>query len=219
MSEKRQSVPVIVTGPDPAGRYACFQRLLADLRVRVERDCASIDESLVEHVEGEGHAGVVVLSGRLQGLSEDLTLLVRNARQRLPEWPVLVVSQPPPLTLAQIAGWLAFGSSVDLAAAVLVAASGGWVSDRVASLASRKAGGVAMLLPFDGNTSPGLLALTSREREVLSLMAQGLSNPDIARALEIATDTVKAHVKHIMTKLNVRDRTAAAVLATQARIA
>jgi DNA-binding NarL/FixJ family response regulator len=57
--------------------------------------------------------------------------------------------------------------------------------------------------------------LTSREVEVLRLVAQGLSNRDIAAALVISPGTAKIHVEHILGKLNVSDRTQAAVLAAK----
>ena len=51
--------------------------------------------------------------------------------------------------------------------------------------------------------------LTSRERDVLAKISQGLSNKRIARALEISPETVKSHVKHIFLKLEVSTRTQA----------
>jgi NarL family two-component system response regulator LiaR len=58
--------------------------------------------------------------------------------------------------------------------------------------------------------------LTPREREVLGLMGQGLSNKRIARALGVSEKTVKSHVGHVLAKLGVADRTQAAVLAVRA---
>lgn len=57
--------------------------------------------------------------------------------------------------------------------------------------------------------------LTPRELEVLEMIAQGLSNKDIAAALSITEFTVKFHVKSILHKLNVSDRTHAAISALQ----
>ena len=57
--------------------------------------------------------------------------------------------------------------------------------------------------------------LTMREKEVLQLIVNGLSNKEIAHRLNITLRTVKAHVSSILTKLNVSDRTQAAVLAIQ----
>jgi two-component system, NarL family, response regulator LiaR len=56
-------------------------------------------------------------------------------------------------------------------------------------------------------------ALTERESEVLRLLAQGQSNKEIAQTLQIVEDTVKTHVKHILSKLGVQSRTQAALCA------
>jgi DNA-binding NarL/FixJ family response regulator len=62
--------------------------------------------------------------------------------------------------------------------------------------------------------SPATLdALTSREREVLRLIAQGMSNTEISDTLVIAAETTKTHVKRILAKLGLRDRAQAVVIA------
>ena len=57
--------------------------------------------------------------------------------------------------------------------------------------------------------------LTQRESEVLRQMAQGLTNKEIAKMLEISYETVKEHVQHILRKIGVTDRTQAAVWAVR----
>jgi DNA-binding NarL/FixJ family response regulator len=61
----------------------------------------------------------------------------------------------------------------------------------------------------------GARALTGRERQVLSLVAQGRSNREIARALGVAEKTVKTHVSSVLAKLGVQDRTQAALYAVR----
>ena len=61
-------------------------------------------------------------------------------------------------------------------------------------------------------------SLTPREIEVLTLLSQGQTNPQIAQNLEVSRGTVKIHVQHIISKLGVSDRTQAAVRAIEAGI-
>jgi DNA-binding NarL/FixJ family response regulator len=69
------------------------------------------------------------------------------------------------------------------------------------------------------SASPLLAALTDREREMTTLVADGMSNTEIARQLTLSPLTVKTHVNHAMTKLGARDRAQLVVLAYQTGLA
>ena len=64
---------------------------------------------------------------------------------------------------------------------------------------------------IEGHDATG--ELSAREKEVLQMMAKGLSNPEIGRVLDITAETAKAHIKHIFAKMNVCDRVEAVSLA------
>lgn len=76
----------------------------------------------------------------------------------------------------------------------------------------------AFLQQIESTLTPSALeALTERERETLELLAEGLTNQQIAEALFISPNTVKRHLKAVFEKLNVNNRAAAAAVLTRGR--
>jgi DNA-binding NarL/FixJ family response regulator len=102
-------------------------------------------------------------------------------------------------------------------------------ADRLLDAVRAAAGGEALLAPSvtrrlieqfvraapqtPGAIPAGLQELTSRELDVLRLMARGLSNAEIAAELVLGENTIKTHVAHVLSKLGLRDRVQAVVLA------
>jgi predicted ATPase/DNA-binding CsgD family transcriptional regulator len=84
-------------------------------------------------------------------------------------------------------------------------------SARNASLAVEVSSALTLTRSETSEASPSLddLGLTLREREVLQMMAAGMSNQDIASALFVSLGTIKVHVTHILAKLDVKSRAAA----------
>jgi DNA-binding NarL/FixJ family response regulator len=72
--------------------------------------------------------------------------------------------------------------------------------------------------PAPPKAAAGLAELTEREREVLALVARGLSNAELAETLRVSLPTAKTHVSRILTKLGARDRTQLVILAYQSGI-
>jgi DNA-binding NarL/FixJ family response regulator len=71
----------------------------------------------------------------------------------------------------------------------------------------------ARLRPRQPTQPDGLAVLTARETEILGLVAEGLSNAEIAERLVLSDETVKTHVSHVLRKLGLRDRAQAVVIA------
>ena len=134
----------------------------------------------------------------------------------LPNMPVMMFSSfDNPTYVARAvalgaAGYLSKSASrKEIIDAIHVAASGDtiWSREELRRVSGALA---APRSPADGD-----IPLTKRESEVLKQLALGLSNKEIAQALDISYETVKEHVQHILRKIGVSDRTQAAVWAVR----
>jgi DNA-binding NarL/FixJ family response regulator len=117
-------------------------------------------------------------------------------------------------------GYVLKGASGDeIAAALVTVAAGGAVFGAGVArqlLASAARATATASQPWPG--TPGITTpLTDRESEILGLLADGLSNPQIARSLGLSLKTVQNYVSRVLDKLQVADRTQAALLARRFR--
>lgn len=146
-------------------------------------------------------------------------------RERWPEIPVLVLTTFDDdanlfgALKAGAAGYLLKDvSSETLISAIQAAARG--ESFLQSTVTGRVVAAFARLMESGGPRAEALvLPLSPREREIVSLLGSGASNKEIADRLNLAEGTVKNHVTSILTKLDVRDRTQAAIRARQLGIA
>jgi DNA-binding NarL/FixJ family response regulator len=101
----------------------------------------------------------------------------------------------------------------DLIAAIRIVADGDAIV--APSVTRRLLDRFATKLPSvrESGPPPGLESLTDRERQVLSQVARGLSNAEIARELVVSETTIKTHVGNVLSKLGLRDRVQAVVYA------
>jgi len=196
------------------------------LRVRLEREPeleivaeAKDGETAIEMVKSHS-LNIVVLDIGLPGLGG--VDAYRQIRQLAPNLPVLVLTSHTQKALINriievgAQGYCLKGApSQTLILAIQSVAAGASWWDSAATTEIRAA--------FENNSSATLgkhlensaPVLTRREQEILALIADGKTNQEIAEMLYIAPGTVRVHVHAILQKLDVRDRTQAAVIAIQ----
>lgn len=140
---------------------------------------------------------------------------IRRIEHELPGLPILVLSSSKSSHHAQAclrAG--ATGYCLSDAPLSRLALAIGSVSDGAAWIDPELSAPVLRPVPFRLQSSGNVareLPLTERELQVLRLIAEGMSNLEIAAELVLSPETIKTHIKHIMEKLAVNDRTLAAV--------
>ena len=194
------------------------------MRVVIAEDQVLLREGLRRLFEDAGHAVV--------GAVEDADQLHAAVGEHKPDLAVVDVRMPPSFTDEGIraaqwirdthpdVGVLVLSQHVESAGAVGLVSQGGFgylLKDRVLHVsefleaAERVARGGSALDPqvvasLVGGERDALGALTDREREVLSLMAEGLTNNAIARRLTLTERTVEGHVRSVLMKLDLPAR-------------
>jgi DNA-binding NarL/FixJ family response regulator len=197
------------------------------VRVVIAEDQVLVREGMVRFFEDAGHEVVASLG--------DVTRIHETVADTRPDLVVLDIRMPPTFTDegAKAAlelkerrpqlGVLLLSQHIETTHSLNLVRLGGFgylLKDRVLDVgdflaaAERVAGGGSALDPdvvgsLVGTTTPGsgLAALTDRERDVLALMAEGLTNAGIARRLFLSARTVEAHVRHVLLKLDLPDTT------------
>jgi len=218
----------------PPGR---IRVLIADDQ-RVVRDGLSMLVSLIDDVEIVGLASdgteavrlaeaqrpdVILMDLRMPGV--DGATATAQVRERLPGTQVLVLTtyaDEAAILAALRAGALGYltkdASAEQIEAAVRAVYAGQTHLDPAvqARLVARVTGQAPGPAPDEaGRTEPPPAGLTSREAEVLTLLASGLSNAEIAQRLFLSNATVKTHINRIFAKTGARDRAQAVRFAYQ----
>ncbi len=192
--------------------------------LRLVAESLDADAEVIETQDGEGALEVAAQHPDLDLVLLDLELPgidghegLRRFRERLPSLPVVIVSaDDDPMTIrraldAGASGHIPKGASErEMVSALRLILEGGvYVPPAALAAPARPAGASG------GDGSDRAARLTSRQREVLSLMARGLTNREICGVLSIAEGTVKTHVAAILEALDVTNRTEAAVRARE----
>ncbi len=199
------------------------------LRVRLERESgleivaeAEDGETAIEIVKSHS-LSIVVLDIGLPGLGG--IEACRQIRQLAPHLPVLVLTSHTQKALINriievgAQGYCLKGvpSQTLILAIQSVAAGASWwdsaATSEIRAAFENNAGATA-----GNHLDDAVPVLTRREQEILALIADGKTNQEIAQMLYIAPGTVRVHVHAILQKLDVRDRTQAAVIAIQKKL-
>ena len=176
-------------------------------------ECADGDEAAGAIARTEPDIVLMdVRMARLDGVAA--TRLIHDLRPDLPVLAVTTFDDDEALAgmlRAGAAGFVLKGvPAEELHRAVRTVAEGGaWLDPAVTG----RVLAVYLAAPAPSAAAPALAQLTEREREVLTLVAQGCTNGEIAQRLFIGEGTVKTHINHLFTKLDLRDRAAAIVFA------
>jgi DNA-binding NarL/FixJ family response regulator len=213
-----------------ADRRALLRQSLAKALAAAWSDvsCRMVDTQSIEALTEEDAVDAAILfSGR--GLAENGELRddLRRIRSASPITPVLVVTDSVEAADVAIAirsgakGYLASSVALEVLIQSLRLMMIGGTAFPAIELADRPFNGINSSAPLPSMASDRKAPIspielfTPKEREVLSKLAEGKPNKIIAYELNICETTVKVHMRHIMSKLGVTNRTHAALLASE----
>lgn len=213
MAQGSEPVTVVVGDDHPMYRDGVVRALKESGRIRVVAEAGDGREALEAIREHE--PAVALLDYRMPEL-DGLAVVNAVARDGLPTRVLLLSATEDPATVyealaAGAAGYMTKESDRDdiVAAVCSVAKGGGYVPAHLA-------GGLATEMHQRSRGEATLLS--PREAEVITMMANGLSVPDIAERLHLAPTTIRTHVQRLYEKLGVSDRGAAVAEAMRRRL-
>ncbi len=210
----RNPLRILLVEDDELFRLGLSTRLQREPLLELVDEAADGESAL--ELTNQKRFDIVLLDVGLPGVGGVETC--RRMKQQHPELPVLILTSHSQQSLierlvnAGASGFCLKGIEAETLILALrsVAAGASWWDSR-STQEIRTAFMAKPVAPAEVNktTTP----LTQREQEILALLAVGRSNPEIAQELHITTGTVRVHVHAILQKLEVRDRTQAAIFA------
>ena len=210
----RSPLRILLVEDDELFRLGLSTRLQREPLLELVDEAADGESAL--ELANQKRFDIVLLDVGLPGVGGVETC--REMKQQHPNLPVLILtshSQQPlieRLVNAGASGFCLKGIEAETLILALrsVAAGASWWDSR--STQEIRTAFMAKPVP-PAEVNKITLPLTQREQEILALLAVGKSNPEIAQELHITTGTVRVHVHAILQKLEVRDRTQAAIFA------
>jgi DNA-binding NarL/FixJ family response regulator len=215
---EQNPIRVLLLDDHEVVRRGVHELLAAEADIDVVGEAATAEQALARGPALRPH--VAVLDVRLP--DGDGVTVCRELRSRLPELACLMLTSfddDEALLDAIMAGAAGYvlkqikGS--DLVSAVRTVAEGQSMLDPATTarlMGSLRGPGTGE----DGNEDDAFAGLSPRERDILDLIGEGLTNQEIGRRLFLSEKTVKNHISRLLAKLGVERRVQAAVLATQA---
>lgn len=215
---KTSSLRILLVEDDELFRLGLSTRLQQEAGLEVVGE--AVDGEMAVELANQHLPDVVLLDVALPGIGG--VEACRQIKQQHPEIPILVLtshSQKPlieRLIAAGANGYSLKGIEAEvliLALRSVAAGASWWDRTGTAEIRAAMSGTPATIASTPPEALPN--PLTHREQEILALIAAGKTNQEIAELLHIATGTVRVHVHAILQKLEVRDRTQAAIVAIQ----